>query len=97
MRRRTRPGVTENRKVTSRVLAQHHDDTPASQEKRFGLRPRVASKSLWHRVAALQRNQKWLEAYRNAYALFRQEVWDVLFPDGTYWMRVYCGVLCDPS
>jgi len=89
----------ENRRFLGmdRALAQHHDDTPAGREKRFGLTPKVASKSIWHRIAALQHNKRWLTAYREAFAKFREGIRDVLFPHGTYWMRVYCGVLCHPS
>ena len=77
-----------------RVLRQRHTDTPASREPRFNLNPRVASRSKWQRIAALQLNKQWLVAYREAYEKFVAGVRDVLFPDGTYLMRVQYGVAC---
>ncbi len=39
-----------------RVRAQSHEATPARRHAMFGLRPRIACRSRWHRIAALQRN-----------------------------------------
>lgn len=88
----------ENRRFLGmkRVLRQRHTDSPASRERRFGLNPRVASRSKWQRIAALQRNQQWLAAYREALEKFRRGIRDVLFPHGTYLMRVRYGVACQP-
>jgi hypothetical protein len=77
-----------------RVLRWKHTDSPASREPRFNLNPRVASRSKWQRIAALQRNRKWLAAYREAYEKFCAGIRDVLFPEGTYLMRVQYGVAC---
>ena len=77
-----------------RVLRRKHTDSPYSREPRFNLNPRVASRSKWQRIAALQRDKRWLAAYREAYDKFCAGVRDVLFPEGTYLMRVQYGVAC---
>jgi len=77
-----------------RVLRRKHTDSPASREPRFNLNPRVASRSKWQRIAALQRNKEWLTVYREAYEKFCAGMRDVLFPEGTYLMRVQYGVAC---
>ncbi len=79
-----------------RVLRQRPTDTPRSREPRFNLNPRVASRSKWQRIAALQRDQRWLEAYREAYERFCAGMRDVVFPHGAYLMRVRFGVACQP-
>src|SRR4051794_20404857 len=48
------------------VCAQKWWSSPASQEPRRELRPRVAARSVWQRIAALQRNRAFIEAYRAA-------------------------------
>jgi len=77
-----------------RVLRRKHTDRPQSREPRFNLNPRVASRSKWQRIAALQRNKEWLAVYREAWEKFCAGVRDVLFPEGTYLMRVRYGVAC---
>lgn len=77
-----------------RVLRRKHTDRPQSREPRFNLNPRVASRSKWQRIAALQRNKEWLGVYREAWEKFCAGVRDVLFPEGTYLMRVQYGVAC---
>ena len=77
-----------------RILAQDIEDTPASREKRWGTRPRVSSRSVWHRVALIRRNQGWLAEYREALARFVAGVRDVLFPYGTYLMKERYAVAC---
>jgi REP element-mobilizing transposase RayT len=77
-----------------RILAQNIEDMPASREKRWGIRPRVSSRSVWHRVALIRRNQGWLAEYREALARFVAGVRDVLFPYGTYLMKERYAVAC---
>ena len=86
----------EGRRVLGmrRVLRRKHTDSPMSREPRFNLNPRVASRSKWQRIAALQRDKKWLAVYREAYERFCAGVREVLFPEGTYLMRVQYGVAC---
>ncbi len=79
------------------VLRQKPTDTPASREERGGLSPRVASKSKWKRIEALHRLKSFLEEYRRAWCAFRAGDASVLFPAGTYLLRVRLGVACAPS
>jgi putative transposase len=69
----------------SAVLRQSWRDSPASREPRRNLRPRVAARSKWSRIAALERNSEFLSAYRVARA-----AWligrPIPFPPGTYWL-----------
>ena len=66
------------------------------QSTRGGIRPQVAAKSKWVRIERLRRNRLWLEAYEKAMRRFKAGERDVVFPYGTYKMRVYYGVLCEP-
>jgi putative transposase len=79
----------------SAVRAQRWNDSPQSREPRRGLDPRVACKNTWRRVEALARNKVWLESYRRARAAFVAGV-EAAFPAGTFWLRRYAGVICDP-
>jgi hypothetical protein len=78
------------------VLTQRWYVRPASSEPRRTMNPRVAAKSTWRRIEALQRNKRFLAAYRAARALLVAGYNYALFPTGTYWMarfmRVVCGV-----
>lgn len=78
-----------------RVLRQFWGDSPTTHEPRRGLRPRVASRNKWLRIAALQRNKEWEQAYRAA-----RQRWvngeDVVFPYGTYWLRRFASVKVEP-
>jgi hypothetical protein len=77
-----------------RILAQNLEDSPRSREKHFETRPRVSTRSVWHRVALIRRNQEWLAEYREALARYVAGVRDVLFPYGTYLMKERFGVAC---
>jgi REP element-mobilizing transposase RayT len=79
--------------VTS-VLVQKTTARPAPGEPRRKLRPRVAGRDKWKRVEALSRLQNFLRAYREAWEALRAGARDVLFPAGTYWLRVAHGVRC---
>jgi len=84
-----------------RVLAQPWYARPKSGAPRRGLNPRVAAKSTWRRIEALQRNQIFLRAYRAARALLSEGCNCAVFPVGTYWMlrfmRAVCAIEQDPS
>jgi putative transposase len=73
------------------VLAQSWRDRPASSEPRRNLRPRVASRSKWARIEALERNRAFAVAYASA-----RECWRVgaaaVFPPGTYWLQRFASV-----
>lgn len=80
-----------------RVLAQRPAGQPAMEESRRGLSPRIAGRDKWKRIEALARLVDFLRAYRAAWHQMRLGVRDVVFPHGTYWLRVAHGVACAPS
>ncbi len=80
-----------------RVLKQKHTGRPAPGEPRRVLNPRVASKDKWKRIEALGRLVGFLESHRDALLRFWRGERDVLFPYGTYLMRVRFGVACASS
>jgi putative transposase len=77
-----------------RVLAQKPTAKPAPVERRRALNPRVAARDKWKRIEALGRLVAFLDSYRAAWAARRRGVVDVLFPAGTYLLRVLHGVQC---
>jgi hypothetical protein len=87
----------ERRRSGARVMGvrnvrqQSWCDSPASVAPRGGLRPRVASRSVWARVEALARNRKFVDAYRAARACWVAGL-EAIFPAGTYWLRRFAGV-----
>ena len=85
-----------------KIRVQSHLDAPRTREPRRNLNPRVACRDKWKRIAALQANQKFLRDYRAALKEFCERVkrrskdaLEVIFPRGTYWMRVHHGVRCE--
>jgi hypothetical protein len=79
-----------------RVRAQSPFSRPRSRRTRGGLKPRVAGLCKWRRLQALRRRRDFIEGYRAAYARWRQGDRDVVFPAGTYALRVHAGVACYP-
>ncbi len=77
-----------------RVLAQLPTDSPRTREARRALRPRVAARSKWQRIEALQRLKEFVAHYRAAWARWRAGARRVVFPAGTYALRVQAGVIC---
>ncbi len=77
-----------------RVMRQKHTDRPASEEPRRGVKPRVAARDKWKRAEALQRLNEFVWAYREALEKLRRGVRKVVFPYGTYLLRVHLGVAC---
>jgi REP element-mobilizing transposase RayT len=78
----------------ARVLAQAPRDRPASHELRRNLSPRVASRDKWKRIEALLALAGFRRTYREARKARRAGRSDVVFPIGTYLLRVEHGVLC---
>jgi REP element-mobilizing transposase RayT len=76
----------------TRVLAQSPFSRPASGEQRFRLSPRVAARDKRRRIEALQRVRAFLQRYREAYAARRAGDMSVVFPAGTYLLRIMHGV-----
>jgi len=77
------------------VLAQPRTAYPTTCEKRFGLRPTIAARSHWARIEELLRDRAWLEAYETARARYRAGDRAVIFPYGTWKLRVYYRLRCD--
>ncbi|MBK9517634.1 MAG: hypothetical protein IPO09_09830 [Anaeromyxobacter sp.] len=80
-----------------KVLAQSPFARPAPGEPRRGLKPRVASRDKWKRLEAIGRLKAFLAEYREAWRAFKAGAREVVFPDGTYGMRQWCGVACASS
>jgi putative transposase len=78
----------------ARVLAQKPMGRPTSGEPRRGLNPRVAARDKWKRIEALGRLVEFLRAYRSAWAARCAGGTNVMFPCGTYLLRVAHGVVC---
>jgi REP element-mobilizing transposase RayT len=81
-------------KGARRVLAQKHTDFPAPGEPRRKLNPRIAARDKWKRIEALARLKSFLTDYREALAKLRAGLEGVVFPHGTYHLRVFLGVQC---
>ncbi len=78
----------------SRVLAQKPRSRPAPGEPRRSLSPRVAGKNRWRRIEALLRLAEFEHAYREALAAWKAGLRQVLFPPGTWAMRVHHAAPC---
>jgi hypothetical protein len=75
------------------VLRQPRSATPETPAPRRELNPRVAAKNKWRRIEALARNKVFAKAYEAARKAFAQGL-EVLFPDGTYWLKRFASVSC---
>jgi putative transposase len=76
------------------VLAQPTTARPRSVEQLGGLRPRVAARDKWRRIEVLARLADFVSDYRQALAAWRKGATGVIFPAGTYLLRVTHGVAC---
>jgi len=74
-----------------RITRQSWRESPASHEPRRNLRPRVAARSKWARIEALQRNREFTREYRAAWLRWRVGL-PALFPPGTYALVRYANV-----
>lgn len=78
----------------ARVLKQRVLDRPASTERHRSLGPRFAAKSVTVRVELARRLKSFLAEYREALQAWREGSRHVVFPEGTYQMRVAHGAVC---
>lgn len=78
------------------VLKLPRDSTPWCIERRRTLNPRIACRDSLRRREILQKLRGFFESYREAMRQYLEGVRDVLFPAGTWWMRVQFGVQCLP-
>jgi REP element-mobilizing transposase RayT len=79
---------------TAKVLAQKPTSRPAPGEPRRTLNPRVAARDRWKRLEVIGRLKDFLVRYREAWRRWRAGARDVVFPCGTYLLRVAHGVSC---
>jgi REP element-mobilizing transposase RayT len=78
-----------------RVLAQSPHASPNQGKPRAGFNPRVACKDKWRRIQALGQLVTFLRDYRRALEAWRSGAARVLFPAGTYLMRVLHNAPCE--
>jgi hypothetical protein len=78
----------------ARVLTQSPFSRPAAGEPRFELKPRIAARDKWKRIEGISRLKSFLREYREAWLARRSAFADVLFPAGTYLLRLMHGVQC---
>jgi REP element-mobilizing transposase RayT len=78
----------------ARVLAQHPFARPSGAAPRRNLNPRVAGRDPLKRIEALLALKVFRRAYREARDARRAGVQEVVFPAGTYLLRVQHGVSC---
>ncbi len=77
-----------------RVLAQSPFARPSSGEPRFGLKPRIAARDTWRRIEGLFRLKSFEREYRQSRSGWRSGARDIVFPAGTYLLRIMHGVRC---
>jgi REP element-mobilizing transposase RayT len=77
-----------------KVLAQRPTSRLPPGEPRRGLRPRVAARDPWKRIELLTRLEGFLAAHAEALHAWREGRRDVIFPAGTYHMRVVHLAAC---
>ena len=77
------------------VLRQAFSARPKTPEPRRNLHPRIAGKATEQRVRALKDLVRFLNRYREAWVRWRNGDRNVVFPFGTYALRVREGVRCE--
>jgi REP element-mobilizing transposase RayT len=77
------------------VKRQRRDARPKTHELRRGRHPAVASRDRTRRLGALERLRRFRDAYHAALERWRKGTGPVRFPEGTYKMRDYPGVMGD--
>ncbi len=94
VRRRAKGKLVVGRQA---ILEQNPFHCPIIAEARFGISPRVASKSKWSRIEALRRGREFLDKYRVAIRAWIAGVANVIFPFGTFWMHRFARVACETA
>ena len=79
------------------IMQQSPFSSPVGKEKHFGINPKIAAKNKWLRIEAIQRHKVFINDYRKARETWKEGDRDVLFPAGTYYLRIYSGVKCEPG
>jgi REP element-mobilizing transposase RayT len=78
-----------------RVLKQKPTDYPWTGEPRRRMNPRVACQDKWKRIELVALLESFYLQYREALKRWRAGDHEVVFPFGTYWMRVFHGARCE--
>jgi REP element-mobilizing transposase RayT len=78
----------------ARILKQRAVDRPATIERKRVLRPRFAAGSHVRRLELARQLKAFLAEHREALLTWRRARRDVVFPEGTYLMRVAHGAVC---
>ena len=73
---------------------QHWSECPTTWAKRRNLRPRIATKNKWRRLEAIARDRTFAAEYADCREQWLSGNRDVLWPAGTYQMRVQHHVRC---
>ncbi len=81
----------------TRILKQRPTYRPTRREPRRDLKPRIAARDRGRRIEALGTLVDFLERHREALVRFCRGERRVVFPPGTYLMRVRFGVACASS
>lgn len=92
--RRARAAKGQRFLGAARVLLQDPLAAPLSPAPRFTLKPRVAARDSWRRIQGLLRLKEFEDDYREAFRAWCAGARSVVFPAGTYLMRVLHGVQC---
>jgi putative transposase len=79
------------------VLRQFHRQTPQSTEPRSGMNPRFAAKNKELRINAIRRYKQFVATYWAALKEWKKGNRDVIFPAGTYAMRIHAQVNVAPG
>jgi putative transposase len=84
------------------ILAQDPLSRPGPSLPDRDVSPRVACKDRWRRIELLTTLKEFFVSYRAAWEQWRAARTEeargkVVFPAGTYWMRVKYGVTCEPA
>jgi hypothetical protein len=79
------------------ILRQMFTKTPSKSAARRQLKPRVAARQLSARIDAMRRFAMFVRSYRCAFEAWRTGQRAVLFPAGTYALRIYARVACAPA
>ena len=77
-----------------RVLAENPLASPPTRPARFELKPRIAARDKWKRIEGILRIKDFERDYRRARRDMLSGVRDVIFPAGTYLLRILFGVRC---
>lgn len=75
----------------STVLRQSWRDNPTTFEPRRNIRPRVAARSKWARIAAIQRNKLFEADYKRARIQWAAGL-PAIFPPGTFWLARHARI-----